>query len=468
MKKIIEIFSYSLLLLSLTIVTFTIVKRTLTKKTAYQVELSETDKRTIDYESTVKEIEQKKSCKQLIVDEEKSVPAKIKYLHCPAKTFEQEGKPFHLTADFEVTPGVVRKYHFWRRVYGLWGKNDYPIHSSKYPEVILAVVSHDDEDAHLTGKSQRKLRKLVTKQKRLYRNLLYKLHKQRKRPLNKLDPALLRIARLMEHIKDKNKYLLAAQSLRSQRGQRHFVKDGIVRSGRYLPYIEYEFSEKGLPIELAYIGFVESSFNPKAVSKVGASGVYQIMPATAGHYLIRRYGIDERNDPIKAGRLAAIIFATNYSMVQSWPLAVTGYNHGINSIKRAIRQTKSNDYDVILKNYKTRSFGFASKNFYSEFLAMVYTIKNARTIFPNILPEFPLRFKEQKLTKPTRIKNIMKQYEMTSREFHDMNLDVTLRFIRNNGTLPKGFKVKVPVLNLAKKSKKKRRNPYQMLTNGER
>jgi membrane-bound lytic murein transglycosylase D len=133
--------------------------------------------------------------------------------------------------------------------------------------------------------------------------------------------------------------------------------------------MERIFAEEGVPTELTRLAFVESMFNPKAISKVGASGIWQFMPDTARQFMtVSRY-IDERNSPLKASRAAARLLALNYRILGSWPLAVTAYNHGAGSLQRAIRKLGSNDFERILRDYDDRNFGFASKNFYAEFLS---------------------------------------------------------------------------------------------------
>jgi membrane-bound lytic murein transglycosylase D len=413
-------------------------------ESAFQASFSNSDSRAITFENNIDQKTEGDTCFQTVVENLPSASAVIKYFHCPHKVFLQEGEPFDVTSDFKVTPGIVRKFHLWKRIYGFWGKNEYVIHSSEFPEVILAVVAHEDSDGTLDVKSDRNLKKAIEQQKRVYRDLLNTLHRQANKPIERLSHAHLRIARLMEHIEDPKKYQIAAHSIRAQRGQSHFVKEGIVRSGKYLPYIENEFAAKGLPIELTILGFVESSFNPKAISKVGASGVYQIMPATGRPFLIQDFGIDERNDPIKAGQVAATILDSNYASLKSWPLAVTAYNHGASSMRRAVRQTKSTDLDVIIKKYNHKNFGFASRNFYAEFLAMVYTKQNATSLFPDATPEFPIKFREEKLSKATPVKTIIKDHDLSTQDILQLNLDLSSRFIKNQGVLPKGYRIKLP------------------------
>ena len=85
------------------------------------------------------------------------------------------------------------------------------------------------------------------------------------------------------------------------------MKKRIKQVSAYEPHIFEEFRKQEVPVELAYLTFVESTFNRRAISKVGASGVYQIMPKTGRPYLKINRKFDERRDPIKSAMAAAKI-----------------------------------------------------------------------------------------------------------------------------------------------------------------
>jgi membrane-bound lytic murein transglycosylase D len=126
---------------------------------------------------------------------------------------------------------------------------------------------------------------------------------------------------------------------------------------------------------------VESSYNPRAVSKAGAVGLWQFMPVTARRYLRVDGRIDERLDPMKASEAAALLLKQNYAVLKSWPLAITAYNHGIAGVRRAVRVTGTHDLGEIAKRYETDRFGFASRNFYAAFLAAVEVSRHPMRYF---------------------------------------------------------------------------------------
>ena len=92
-----------------------------------------------------------------------------------------------------------------------------------------------------------------------------------------------------------------------------------------------------------------------------------------------RRGLDERRDPIRSSKAAAQLLEQNYKILRSWPLAITAYNHGIGGLSKA-RKTKGSE-EAIFSDYSTRRFKFASRNFYSEFLAARHVANNCAQYF---------------------------------------------------------------------------------------
>ncbi len=366
------------------------------------------------------------------------------YLYCSPSAKSIEGRSVRISKNFKVESELARRFHFWKRVYTLWSHSQYALHSAEYPEVVLEII-----DTKISSGSDKFKNRLadnhLKKQAVIYKRILKNMHKLSKQGReSEFTPVMQRIADIMDHISDKDKYLRVANNLRIQRGQQQEIQRGLVYASPYMKYIKEAFNNEGVPEELAMIAFIESSFNLRAESKVGAVGVYQIMPDTGAQYMIVNEEIDERRDPIKSARAAAKLFKLNYKQTDSWPLAITAYNHGVGSMLKAIDQVGSHDIVKIIDGYKAKSFGFASKNFYTGYLAILYTLNNVETIFPDLKLKPALKYKNVKLNKQTWIADIKTEYSLSTATIVKYNPDLSKFLVENDGYLPKGYVLKVP------------------------
>ncbi len=114
-------------------------------------------------------------------------------------------------------------------------------------------------------------------------------------------------------------------------------------SDYYFPIFEKTFEKYGLPTELKYMAVIESALNPRAVSRVGATGLWQFMYGTARMYnlTINSY-VDERRDPIKSTDAAARFLSDLYDIFDDWTLAIAAYNCGPRNVSKAIRRAGGN------------------------------------------------------------------------------------------------------------------------------
>lgn len=126
---------------------------------------------------------------------------------------------------------------------------------------------------------------------------------------------------------------------------REVVDLWLSRAGRYLGMIRDTLRRNGLPEDLAFTAMIESGFNPLAVSRAGAKGLWQFMAATARRYGLRvDQWVDERLDPEKATGAAAAYFRDLHAIFGSWTLAQAAYNAGEMKVLRALRATGSKDF----------------------------------------------------------------------------------------------------------------------------
>jgi len=186
----------------------------------------------------------------------------------------------------------------------------------------------------------------------------------------------------------------ASDNVRWQLGQSDRFLGGLQRSGAYKSHINEVIGQKNLPIELGVLPHVESSFNPSAYSSAAAAGMWQFTPVTGKRFMRIDYIVDERMDPYTSTSAAMSLLEYNYSVLGTWPLALTAYNHGAGGISRAVRETGTTDIEEIIANYRGRRFGFASRNFYPQFLAVVHVENNAERYFGDVSFDSAPKFQE--------------------------------------------------------------------------
>ena len=194
-----------------------------------------------------------------------------------------------------------------------------------------------------------------------------------------------RIAALFRNEPAQN-YAVAADDLRVQQGMRERFREILVRGRGYQPAMKRIFRAAGLPVELTLLPSVESGYYTKARSSAGAVGIWQFTRATGRQYMTIRGRRDERLNPIRSTEAAARLLGDNHAALGNWPLAITAYNHGANGMARA-SAIHGSDLGRIVERYNGPRFGFASKNYYAEFLAALQVHKYEDKYFPGIKDE---------------------------------------------------------------------------------
>ncbi len=294
---------------------------------------------------------------------------------------------------FPVPESLEAAVEFWQKVFTTYTSDQVVLHDERHLEVIYSVV--DMSDLRTQGASElqidrsriRRVRAEVSRVSKALRDLAAG------RPVMNLPADLRSIPTQMEHVAGgRSKYRRAAGMVRGQRGLRNRFEEAVEISGMFMPGIERTLAEYGLPKELRCLPFVESMFNYRARSKVGASGAWQFTASTGRFFLQMDEAVDARSDVLLAAAGAARKLRQDYESLEVWPLALTAYNHGAGGMARAVRRLGTRDIAVVVEKYKSRTFGFASRNFYAEFIAAVISYVERERHFPNVEPFPEIRF----------------------------------------------------------------------------
>lgn len=350
------------------------------------------------------------------------------------------GAQSEATAQHFPMPEVIRSnVEFWKKIYAVYPTNQVLVHDINDLSIIYEIVDIDNSQGEYSYRQQwRKIEAIKDE----YRSILNALA-ERRLDLTNPGPRAKRVLEIYGAEADPERLRTAANSIRGQLGLKDRFLLGMQRSGLYLKFIEKILAEHGLPRELAVLPHVESSFNYKAYSKVGAAGLWQFTRYTGRLFMKIGYDIDERLDPLRATEAAAKLLKLNYSELGAWPLAITAYNHGLNGMKRA-KALFGTDFGKIYTSYQSRSFGFASRNFYAEFLAALEVVKNAETYFGPIAYHVPAEFVEVELNHFVTVKDILKTYNITLDEFAELNSGLRPPVLNSQRRIPRGYKLRLP------------------------
>jgi membrane-bound lytic murein transglycosylase D len=324
--------------------------------------------------------------------------------------------------------------NFWRRVYTEITTNEGFIHDDERLDIVYETV-------RLSTSSDKARRASASEAGDRYVRALKAIAGGKR---DNLSPAEQRVMELWGPNIDKGAVSDAADRVRFQLGQADKFREGLIRSGAWEHYIKKTMNDAGLPPEIASLPHVESSFNPAARSKVGAAGMWQFMVSTGRRFMRIDNVVDERLDPYKSTRAAALLMQQNYEVTRAWPLAITAYNHGASGMRRAIEQVGTDDIAVIVRKYKSRSFGFASRNFYTALLAAVDVDKDPNKYFGALDRHAPDNSRVLVLPEYIAVGTLAKTLGVSRDQLEPINLG--LKSVVWNGTkkIPKGYELRIP------------------------
>jgi soluble lytic murein transglycosylase-like protein len=186
--------------------------------------------------------------------------------------------------------------------------------------------------------------------------------------------------------------------------RRAVVERWLTRSGRFLPMILEVFKQKGLPEELVFTAMIESGFDPVAVSRAGAKGLWQFMAPTARQYGLRvdRW-LDERLDPEKSTVAAANYLKDLYTTFGSWDLVQAAYNAGETKVIRAIKGTGTRDFWGLTNSRLLRD---ETKNYVPAIHAVTIISQEPEQYGFAVTPDEPLSYERITVPKGTNLKHV--------------------------------------------------------------
>jgi LysM repeat protein len=321
---------------------------------------------------------------------------------------------------------------FWKRIYSEVGTDGGLIHDTHDLGLVYEVVkfpSRHGTDRHTENR------------KRYYQGILRSLAAGKRTGLSRDEQ---RVLALFGGDVTNARLRLASERIRFQLGQADKFRAGIIRSGAYMNHILSNLRDMNLPLEIANLPHVESSFTPNIYSRTGAAGLWQFMPATGRRFMRVDHIVDERLDPWRASIAAARLLEQNYRVTGSWPLAITAYNHGASGMRRAAQQLGTKDIARIVREYRSPTFGFASRNFYVEFLAATHVATNHEKYFGKLTLERPVDFESVTMPFYAKPRDLANALGVDVATLEKANPALRPGVWSNTNFVPKGYSLRVP------------------------
>jgi membrane-bound lytic murein transglycosylase D len=342
----------------------------------------------------------------------------------------------HPPADpFPTYPCIQSNVNFWLKIYTRYDVTDGVLHDNTDLSIIYGIIPLENPKEPGASKINEQR---INRVKEKYRNILVRLAKS---PVPVL-PEDERIIALIGKDAPPARYLRASEQLRCQSGQKSRFLSGLIRSGEYIDEFRQIFVSQGLPGDLIYLAHVESSYDLHATSKCGASGIWQFMAATAKRYMKVNDVLDERRDPVVSTRAAAAYLKENHELLDSWPLALTAYNHGTGSMLKARR--KCGTYDRVYEEYNGPSFGFASRNFYPCFLAAREAARNHEKYFGTVELARPARTSTVIMPGYAYLHNVIRNLGVDENTIRELNPALKPSVYSGKKYIPSGYALRIP------------------------
>ena len=336
---------------------------------------------------------------------------------------------------FPQPPELQPDVDFWVSIFTEYSTDEGVLHDNRHLGVVYDRLP-------MPAKLSRKERnRRVDKRRKQLQGVLRKLASGKR---DNLSAEEARVLALWPDDVTNNTLAAAAKRIRFQHGLRDRFGEGLERSGRWRAYVNEQLTALGVPIDIAALPHVESSYNPNARSHVGASGIWQFTRSTGRRFMRVDHVVDERNDPFVATRAAGKLLAYNYSITGNWPMAITAYNHGLAGVRRAMRAYGDTNFVDILRKYNGRTFGFASRNFYVAFLAAREVDQNVDKYFPGLVAEQPTDYATVSLPTYISVEGMSRATGVSRAQIAKHNPGLQATIWQGSKYLPKAYEFRLP------------------------
>ncbi len=354
------------------------------------------------------------------------------------------------TAPFEMPASLTPVVGFWARVYAVWPSTQVVIHDAGRVDVVYRVLdlsefAPDDQDSAVTRTDKAAGRTQAVQAARAeFEEALSALDASRPPTVKGLKGAQREAFVAWEASGDTSvdRFGDAARRVRSQRGLADRYARALGQSGRFMGAVQQALRNAGLPDGLVALAFTESLMDINARSVSGALGIWQFLSGTGREYLSINAALDERRDPVLASVAAARYLTNSRSRLGSWGVAITAYNYGTNGMARAVSQLKTSNIEVVLRDYRTKQFGFAARNYYAEFLASLHVLSHANVYFPGVKIAAPWTFDAVALPRRARVTDLVGS-GVSRVDLAELNPALTPTALAGGVILPEGLVVRV-------------------------
>jgi len=200
---------------------------------------------------------------------------------------------------------------------------------------------------------------------------------------------------------------------------REIFEKWLERAGIYQDYIQGELRANGLPESIFYLAMIESGLNPYALSRAGAGGIWQFMPATGRRYGLRvDFWVDERRD-LEKSTGAAIMYLTDlFHRFGSWSLALASYNAGENKVARVVEQYEVEDYWELIEY---RGLKRETRDYLAKMIAACLIAENPRAYGFNSVEKKPISYEKLEVADAVDLSKVAEYAGVSVNEIERLN-----------------------------------------------